>query len=457
MSQASDDDRRFVWHPFTQMREWCAGEPLIIIEADGAILRDESGREYLDGNASIWTNVHGHRQPEMDAAIRAQLDRVAHTSFLGAGNDTAASYARELIRAFTQGDDQRGWRVFFSDDGSTAIEAGLKMIHQARCERGESRRTVYLSLARGYHGDTVGAMSLGHSSVFHSAYRGLLFESREVMSPACYRCPFNNARPMRGSDARLTRQCKMECIGEMERALDAAGDTASAVVLEPHIQGAAGMAMHPPEYLPRVAHMCRERGVWLMLDEVLTGFGRTGPLFACQRDHVTPDIVALGKGITGGYLPLAATIASEEIFHAFDSTTFFHGHSYSGNQLGCAAARASLALLHTAHDEAHRANHNLALTAAARRFWQHPNVGDVRITGQICAIELVADFDTRTPLPAENRTGARVCQAARHHGLLTRNIGDILILMLPLCATPAQIEHAVEALDRGLREVLAPG
>ena len=452
-------DQRHVWHPFTQMREWNAGEPLVIVEAEGAVLRDAQGREYLDGNSSIWTNLHGHRRPEIDEAIREQLGRVAHTSFLGLTNDVAPRYARELLRAFTQSDEPEGWRVFFSDDGSTAVEAGLKMIHQARQQRGEKERRVFVSLSAGYHGDTVGAMSVGHSALFHGTYRALMFESREVMSPACYRCPFNRAAPEHGSDARTTRKCEWECVHEVEKTLDELGDAASAFVMEPRVQGAAGMTMHAEGYLSRVAVLCRDRGVWLMLDEVMTGFGRTGAMFACQHEGVTPDVVALGKGITGGYLPLAATVASAEIFAAFDGgysegRTFFHGHSYSGNQLGCAAALASLRLLETVHPVAHVQSLGRKLQDLAQRFWEHPNVGDVRCEGMICAVEIVEDFATRRSFPVEKRTGFRVSEAARKYGLLTRCVGDVLVLMPPFCTTEVQLAQAVEGLWRGLCEVL---
>jgi adenosylmethionine-8-amino-7-oxononanoate aminotransferase len=336
------------------------------------------------------------------------------------------------------------------------MEAGLKMIHQARQQRGEQERRFFVSLGAGYHGDTVGAMSLGHSALFHGTYRPLMFESREVMAPACYRCPFNRAAPERGTDARMARKCEWECVGEAAKAMDGG---VNAFVLEPRVQGAGGMMMHPHGYLSRVAELCRSRGVWLMLDEVMTGFGRTGEMFAFQHEGVTPDVVALGKGITGGYLPLAATVASEEIFSAFDGDhaefrTFFHGHSYSGNQLGCAAALASLRLLGTAHPMEHIRARGEKLRELARRFWAHPNVGDLRCEGMICAIELVEDFTTRRRLPMEKRVGFRVSEAARKHGLLTRCIGDVLVLMPPYCTSEQQMAEAVEALWSGLVEVL---
>ncbi len=454
----AEQDREYLWHPFTQMREWEHGpEPVVITEGDGAVLRDEKGREFLDGNSSIWTNLHGHRRTEMDEAVRAQLGRIAHSSFLGLTNDVAPKLAAQLVRAMERDGE---WRVFLSDDGSTAIEAGLKMIHQARVQRGEPERQVFISLAAGYHGDTVGAMSVGHSAIFHGTYAGLMFASREVPAPACYRCPWNQAGPERGTDARLSRKCQWECVGAVERTLDELGSRATAFVLEPLVQGAGGMSMHAPGYLARVAQLCRERGVWLMLDEVLTGFGRTGAMFAFQKeDGVMPDIVALAKGLTGGYLPLAATVASGEIYAAFlgeyeEFKTFFHGHSYSGNPLGCAAALASMALLESAHTTAHRAARAAMLEQLVQRFWQHPNVGDVRCEGTICAIELVQDFTTRERFPAARRIGAQVCEKARRHGLLTRPVGDVLVLMPPYCTTETQLAAMAEALWLALCEAM---
>jgi adenosylmethionine---8-amino-7-oxononanoate aminotransferase len=454
----SDDlDRQYVWHPFTQMRDWNAAShsPIVIVEGRGAVLKAEDGREYLDGNSSIWTNLHGHRRPEIDHAIRDQLDRIAHSSFLGLTNDVAVRLARELIEAT----GLRDAKVFFSDDGATAIEAALKMVYQARIQRGETKRTTFVSLASGYHGDTVGAMSAGHSPIFHAAYKPLLFESRKVMSPACYRCPHNRAEPVRGSDARTTRQCEWECLGELTTALDDLGETASAFVLEPRVQGAAGMKMHPHGYLEKAAKACRDRGVWLVLDEVMTGFGRTGTMFAFQQEQVAPDLVALAKGLTGGYLPVAATLATREIFDAFlgdyeDLKTFFHGHSYTGNALGCAAGLASLKIFET--DKTLQRNATLEQTLArhAAKFWGHPNVGDVRQEGLICAIEIVRDFTTRQSFPFAERIGHRICEAASAHGLLTRPVGDVLILMPPYCTTEDQIARMTEALWRALNEVL---
>jgi adenosylmethionine-8-amino-7-oxononanoate aminotransferase len=453
----ADLDRAHVWHPFTPMRDWLEAEPLVLVGGEGSRLFSADGREFLDGNSSIWTNLHGHRRPEIDAAIRAQLDRLAHSSFLGLTNDVAPRLAAELLQAAGLPEH----KVFFSDDGSTAMEAALKMVFQARQQRGETRRTRFLSLANAYHGDTVGAMSAGHSDLFHRLYRPLLFDAQEVMSPACYRCPHNRAEPVRGADARATRRCAWECLAALERALDDAGDTAAALVLEPRVQGAAGMTMHPPGYLARAAELCRGRGVWLVLDEVMTGFGRTGEMFAFQHEGIDPDIVALAKGLTGGYLPVAATLASREIFDAFlgdgdpaENKTFFHGHSYTGNALGCAAARANLQIFATEHTL--EKNRRLAthLAAGLTRFWIHPHVGDIRQEGLIAAIELVQDFPNRTSFPSAARIGARVCAAAQNHGLLTRPIGDVLLLMPPYSTTEQQLTQMLDALWQALIETL---
>ena len=454
---SADLDRDYVWHPFTQMRDWNAAShtPIVIVEGLGSVLKAEDGREYLDGNSSIWTNLHGHRRAEIDRAIRDQLDRIAHSSFLGLTNDVAARLAFELVKVT----GLQGAKVFFSDDGSTAMEAALKMVFQARIQRGEKERTAFVSLAGGYHGDTVGAMSAGHSGIFHAAYKPLLFETREVMSPACYRCPHNRAKPLRGSDARTSRKCDWECIGELTTALDELGPEASALVMEPRVQGAAGMTMHPHGYLEKAAMACRERGVWLVLDEVMTGFGRTGAMFAFQQEKVVPDLVALAKGLSGGYLPMAATLASREIFEAFlgdycELKTFFHGHSYTGNALGCAAALANLKIFETEKTLQNNSVLEQMLAGSAAKFWEHPHVGDVRQEGLICAIEIVRDFETRQPFPFTERIGPRICEAARAHGLLTRPIGDVLVLMPPYCVTGNQIAQMVEALWLGLNEVL---
>jgi adenosylmethionine-8-amino-7-oxononanoate aminotransferase len=483
-SDAISLDKAHCWHPFTPNAVWLDPEfqPIVIAEAEGAELVDTKGRRYLDGNSSIWTNLHGHRHPHLDAALKGQIDRIAHSSFLGLSNTLAPGLAARLIRLAHKGlEDAKtdtdkadnlpepGYapdlnRCFYSDDGATAIEAGLKIVHQHWRLLRQERRTRYISLGGGYHGDTVGAMSIGHSATFHHHYGGLLFKSEEIRAPDCYRCPHNKAKPER-ADNRMARKCSMECARELERAVLEPGKGAddqqvAALVMEPRVQGAAGMIMHPPGYLARAAAVTREAGAKLILDEVMTGFARTGPLFAFQHEQeqdVNPDVVALAKGLTGGYLPMAATLVAEPIFQAFAGgadRAFYHGHSYTGNQLGCAVAGASLDVLEAPGFAAAHRERIATLRRLAELFWTHPNVGDVRQEGMILAVELVEDFETRRAFPRHRRLGWHVCERAREHRLLTRPIGDVLVIMPPYCCGEPELRRMVEALFRGLCDVL---
>ena len=405
-------DKAHAWHPFTQHREWCAPdhEPLVLVDGEGAVLRDSEGREYIDGNSSIWTNLHGHRHPKIDAAIRGQLDRVAHTSFLGFTNPSAAQLARELVELWPPGTLSR---VFFSDDGSTAIEVALKMAAQYWQHIGQPQRTRFVAFANAYHGDTMGASSLGGIATFHGRFSAWQFPAEHVAS----------------LDGLL--------------ALDAA--TVAAVVIEPIIQGAAGMRIWPRGMLAALREWCDAHGVLLILDEVMTGFGRTGTMFACEHEGVIPDFIALAKGLTGGYLPLAATLTTERIFEAFlggPERTLYYGHSYTGSQLGCAAALANLAIF---RDE--RVLENLQpkivrLSTLLESVRVLPHVTGIRQCGFIAGIDVVRD-------------GAKVCLAARRHGLLTRPIRDTVVLMPPFCITDAQLAAAVAALVAAVHEVLA--
>jgi adenosylmethionine-8-amino-7-oxononanoate aminotransferase len=342
------------------------------------------------------------------------------------------------------------------------MEAALKIAVQARLQRREPQRTRFISLGGGYHGDTVGAMSLGHSPQFHKPFERILFKTESFTGPHCYRCPHNRAAPTRGRDQREGRLCAFECFQDFDRFLGRHPRRISAMIMEPRVQGAAGMWMHPPGFLAHVAAQCKKHGIWLILDEVMTGFGRTGAFFACQKEGVTPDLLALAKGLSGGYLPLAATLVSGEIFAAFlgepsQHRTFFHGHSYAGNPLGCAAGLASLDIFEAEKVMARIRTAGTWLREAAKIFWAHPNVGDVRQEGMICAIELVAEAETRRPFASGERISLRVSRAAQKHGLLTRPVGDTLVLMPPYCATQRQITAMARALWAGLCEVLPVG
>ncbi len=427
-------DRAHAWHPFTQHRDWAAPEhaPLVLVEGEGALLRDSEGREYIDGNSSIWTNLHGHRHPRIDAAIRAQLDRVAHTSFLGFTHPPAAQLAQELVALWPAGSLTR---VFFSDDGSTAIEVALKMAAQFWQQTGQPQRTRFVAFSGAYHGDTMGASSLGGIPAFHDRF-------------AAWQFPVTHVASME----ELRAACS--CRGSSLLPLQLQPREIAAVVIEPLIQGAAGMRLWPRGMLAELRALCDAQGVLLILDEVMTGFGRTGTMFACEQEGVIPDFIALAKGLTGGYLPLAATLTTERIFSAFlgdPERTLYYGHSYTANPLGCAAALASLAVFREEQVLARlreQIAHFAELLAGLRAL---PRVGEVRQCGFIAGIELRQEIGA--PFSPEQLVGAQVCLAARQHGLLTRPIRDTVVLMPPYCITAAQLARAVEALRRAISKV----
>jgi adenosylmethionine-8-amino-7-oxononanoate aminotransferase len=497
-------DHAHVWHPFTQMRDWLKREPIVITSGIGAVLSDVHGREYLDANSSIWTNLHGHQHPQINRAIGQQLKKIAHSSALGLANEPASLLAGRLIevanlrsrqrekpnatRTASAASRRRLQKVFFSDDGSTAMEVALKLAYEfTRRMRGPKTKPRFLSLAGAYHGDTVGAVSLGHIDLFHKAYGGLLFPTDKVMAPYCYRCPFNRAKAER-ADARDYRKCNWECVGKVEQRFQAQkkrGNPCAAFVFEPLMQGAAGMIPQPPGWLRRVTDIARDQGALLIADEVMTGFGRTGvapvsnlspapaeqkvrdrrdacpTLFASHREGVQPDFLCLAKGLTGGYLPMAATLTTKRVFDVFlgrydEFKTFFHGHSFTGNQLGAAAALASLEILQSKESIRSREVLQQALTEALRSLWSLPNVGDIRQVGLVVGVELVRDWRTRTPFTLRERAGIRVCEAMARHGVLTRPIGNVIVLMPPYCTTPKQIRRMVAVLAEAMSEVFLP-
>jgi adenosylmethionine-8-amino-7-oxononanoate aminotransferase len=445
-------DQKYVWHPFTQMRDWAKREPIVLARGKGAVLEDVRGKKYLDANASIWTNLHGHNHPKLDAALQLQLKKVAHTSALGFANEPAALLAERLVKS------AKGLlkKVFFSDDGSTALEVALKMSYEFTRRTGRARKPKFLSLSGAYHGDTVGAVSVGHIDLFHKAYGGLLFKSDKVMSPYCYRCPFNRAKPER-VDARVTRKCNWECVGKVEAKLKRR--KYAAFVVEPRVQGAAGMIAHPEGWLKRVGEAVRASGAQLIADEVMTGFGRTGSMFACQKERVTLDFLCVAKGLTGGYLPMAATLTTREVFDAFlgeyeEFKTFFHGHSYTGNQLGAATALASLDILQSGESNKKRRALEKNLRDELQTLWPLSAVGDVRQEGLVAGVELVADWRTRKAFPLKAQAGIGVCEAMARRGVLTRPIGNVIPLLPPYCTTAVQLRKMVRALREAIVEVL---
>ncbi len=406
-------DKQFVWHPFTNMPEWCApeNEPIVIVEGRGAILWDSRGREYLDGNSSIWTNIHGHNHPRINSAIREQLELIAHSSFLGATNPPAIALAQEIIALFPA---KTLSRVFYSDDGSTGIEAALRIAAQFFRLRGQ-KRNVFVAFRSGYHGDTAGAAALGAAIMFSVDRGGWRFPVRSV-----------------GSIDDLE-----DISGEQSREI-------AAVVIEPMIQGAAGMRIWPRGTSAAARSWCDQNGALLIADEVMTGFGRTGRMFAVEHESVQPDLMVLGKGLSGGYLPLAMTLTTEEIFSEFNGSvseerSLAYGHSYTGNALGCAAARASLAIFRGENVLEKLQSKMLRLDLLLERLRGLPGVTEVRQCGFIAGIEV------------HDETMAReTCRLALTHGLLTRNIRNVIVLMPPLCTTNEQLEQAVSALTEAI-------
>ena len=441
----ADLDRRFLWHPFTQMRDWLTGEPLVIESAEGNHLIDAQGRRYLDGVSSLWCNVHGHRHPMLDAAVRAQLDRVAHTTMLGLTHPGAAELAARLVPLAPKGLT----RVFYSDAGATAVEIALKIAFQACQLRGETKRTRFASLVEAYHGDTIGAIAVGYSETFHRFYRPLLFDVLRLTPPHLFRW----------RDRMTEEAACAAAIDEPRTKLRAHGHELAALIVEPLVQGAAGMWMHPPEYLAELAKLAREAGTLLICDEVATGFGRTGTFFACEQAGVSPDLLCVGKGITGGYLPLAATFASEALFDAFlapyeDFVAFFHGHTYTGNPLACAAGLASLDVF----DQEQTMTHVQGLARVLgekleREIAPLAHVGDVRRRGLMTGIELVQDRATRAAYPSAARIGHRVCDAVRKHGVILRPLGPVIVLMPPLSLRMDELDLLVSATAKAIREV----
>jgi adenosylmethionine-8-amino-7-oxononanoate aminotransferase len=435
-------DHAHLWHPFTQMQEWLAEPPLVIVAGAGNYLVDGAGRRYLDGVSSLWCNVHGHRRPEIDQAIHAQLERVAHSTLLGLASPPSAELAARLVEIAPAGLT----RVFYSDAGATAVEIALKMALQYWRLRGEDR-PAFIALADSYHGDTLGAMSVGFSVPFHRFYRPLLPVERV---PA----PYALARTRGlGPGAALDR-----ALAVLAAALARNRGTVAAVILEPLMQGAAGMWPQPTEYLPAVRALTREYDTLLICDEVATGFGRTGRLFACDHSATVPDLLALGKGLTGGYLPLAATLATEEIFATFlgpydGYTAFFHGHTFTGNALACAAALASLdlftpALLASLPEKA--AALGRALEGRVRPL---AHVAEIRQRGLMIGIELMRNPARRESYAAGERIGHRTILAARRRGVILRPLGDVLVLMPPLSITADEIETLVAVAAASIAEV----
>ena len=449
LKQLQNDDRQYVWHPFTQMQEWEQQPPVIISRGKGSFVYDLEGNKYLDGTSSIWVNLHGHRHPKIDQAIRHQLTQVAHTTLLGLSNPPAIQLAKALIQIAPTGLG----KVFFSDNGSTAVEIAIKIAIQfwQQCPFPQPRKTKFIHLGSSYHGDTVGSMSLSGIEPFRKPFTPLLFSSYgSIEPPYCYRCPLQLEFP----------QCALACLQPLESLLQEKHEEIAGVILEPMVQAVAGILPSPPGYLKRVQELCRQHQVLFIADEVATGFGRTGRMFACEHEAVSPDIMAMAKGLTGGSLPLAATLTSNAIYAAFlgephEGKTFFHGHSYTGNPLGCAAALANLTIFKTERTLEKLRRRIPKFANYLESLLNDPWVGDIRQCGYMVGIELVHDTHLKTPFPVSERIGHRVTVAARRLGLLIRPIGNTMILMPPLSATTKELAQMVDILKIAISVVRA--
>jgi len=438
-------DHEYLWHPFTQMQEWMGEEPLIIERGEGHYLIDVQGKRYLDGVSSLWCNVHGHRKKELDDALKQQIDKIAHSTFLGLSHVPGIELAAKLIEIAPKGLR----RVFYSDSGATAAEVALKIALQYWQLRGETNRTRFASLVEAYHGDTIGAMSVGYSETFHRFHRSLLFPVLRLTPPHVFRY----FRGMSESDALKS------AIREAEEQLGREKDSLVALIMEPLMQGAAGMWSQPVGYVKALSEICRKNRILFILDEVATGFGRTGKMFACDNEGVSPDILCLAKGITGGYLPLAATLTTEEIFSAFlgeygEYKSFFHGHTYTGNPLGCAVALANLELF---RKEKILEKMQPKIVYLKRRlekeFLPLAHVGDVRQWGFMVGIELVEDKAALKAYPSARRVGHRVTREARKKGIIIRPLGDVIVLMPPLTMSEEELKNLLDVTRKSIRAV----
>ncbi len=425
-------DKKYIWHPFTQMKDWASEKPIIISEGKDCSIKDINGKWYLDGVSSLWVNIHGHRKKEIDNAIKEQIDKIAHSTLLGLSNVPAVKLAEKIIQTINKPVLSK---VFYSDNGSTSVEVALKIAFQYWMHKGVKEKTRFLSLNNAYHGDTLGAVSVGGIDIFHSAFGPLLFKTFKAASPYCYRCELGHFYP----------DCKIKCLENMEEILKEHSREIAAVIIEPIVQAAGGMIIAPHGYIKGVRDLCTKYNVLMIADEVATGFGRTGKMFACEHENIVPDIMCLSKGITGGYLPLALTITTDEVYNAFlgefkDLKTFFHGHSYTGNPLACAAALACLEIFEK-EDTLNKIQPKIKLfEERLKEISALAHVGNVRNKGLMAGVELVEDKNTKKSYPWENKMGWKVAYNARDNGVFIRPLGNVIVIMPPLSISIEDME-----------------
>lgn len=447
----AESDKKYIWHPFTQMKGWLEEKPVIVSDGRDCFIKDIYGNWYLDGVSSLWVNIHGHRKKEIDDAIKEQLGSISHSTMLGLSSVPAIKLAERLVNILNPSIVTRPsslTKVFYSDNGSTSVEVALKMAFQYWMHKGTEGKTAFLSLNNAYHGDTIGAVSVGGIDIFHNIFGPLLFKAYKAPSPYCFRCELDKTYP----------DCRFGCLKKMEEILKDNSEKIAAVIIEPLVQAAGGMIIAPEGYLKWVRELCTKYNVLLIADEVATGFGRTGKMVACEHEGVVPDIMCLSKGITGGYLPLAATMTTDEIYNAFlgefsDLKTFFHGHSYSGNPLACAAALACLDIF-----EKEGTLKSIKPKIEMLEFFladisKLNHVGNVRNKGLMAGIELVKDKQTKEPYPWEDKMGWRVAHYARDNGVFIRPLGNVTVIMPPLAISTDNLEQMLRIIRDGIANV----
>ena len=431
-------DKRYLWHPFTQMQDWLTEAPVIIERGEGCYLIDIDGNRYIDGIASMWTNVHGHNHPDLNTALKTQLDKIAHTTLLGYSNIPAIQLAQKLVELTPTGLN----KVFYSDNGSTAVEIALKMAYQYWQHKGEPQRKLFIHFDNAYHGDTIGAMSVGGIDNFHTTFDSLLFKGIRVSASA----PLNDTA------------AKTRWLNAVEHALSEHTGQIAGIILEPIVQGAGGMLIAPKGFLKELAALAKQAEILLIVDEVMTGFGRTGKMWACEHENVTPDLLCTAKGLAGGYLPLAATLTTDEVYNAFlgeykDLKTFFHGHTFTGNPLACAVALENIAIF-----ERENLLSRLQLTIEHFRnrlqeFYKLPHVSDVRVCGLAAGVELMKDPDSHTPYPFEGKVGIRVCKEALTRGAMLRPLVNTIVLMPPLQISISELDALLDIVHTSITTV----
>lgn len=447
-SQLEAWDKHYVWHPFTQMQDYEHEPPLVIQSGKGAYLFDIHGRQYFDGNSSIWVNLHGHAHPHITRAIQEQAQRIAHSTLLGSANVPSIQLAKRLAEVTPTSLD----KVFYSDNGSTAVEVALKMAFQywRHQKPAQMDRCTFITFEQSYHGDTLGSVSVGGIELFHGLFHPLLFETHAVPYPVYSRY----------TDTATPEEIGRESLQHVENALKTHGSNTAAIIIEPIVQGACGIRTQAPGFLRGLRELCDRYNVLLIFDEVFLGFGRSGTLFGSDQEGVSPDLLCLAKGITGGYVPLAATLANQKIYDAFlgeynEYKTFFHGHSFTGNQIGCAAALASLDVFEQENTlERMKPSVERLRDRLDRLFEINDHVKDIHHIGLICGIDLCASRSSQTEYPIEDRMAAKTCFAMRKHGVWLRPLGNTLVFNPPLITTPDEIDFVMDAIETAMHETL---